>query len=658
MRVLFLLPLLAFLFACASGPSAGDENQKKASDKKTAKQDLLYNFSPSISDFSPPFTFKNQPAWLHGNPEDGSVNGYPPQVGTTEGVTILDANENIVSFFDIEVVGDPLTEYAWHLQNRGQKTFSMHSGKQGEDMHIVDAIRMGITGKNARIALSDDGLELLHEDLAENIIQGASRNYRKATPYGGDPTPLLSEDGHGTAVAGLIGAKGWNGHGARGVAPDAKLMGFNFLASDVDYKDSILLNQVTPREGSDFDILNQSWGSAPPQDCKLPVEYHIESAEYVAQLKSLALRGRQGKGAVVVKAAGNEFYNCPEFTSAGALKFWTTYPMNASGDCSYPYMVCVGALDSNGVKASYSSTGSSMWVSGLGGESGFDHSVNAIYRKLENIYRLYDPALISTDLTSCSRGFSPGNGNSFDSQNTDLNPGCNYTSTMSGTSGATPTVSGVVALMMEANPNLTWRDVKYILAKTATQVDVNISDQTRPWDPPGYIYEPKWITNAAGFKFHNWYGFGRVDALEAIKLAKNYSQNLGNMIETTDSAGNWIHMSENLYLNIPDFNSLGVSSSLNVAEDLVVETVQVKIKIDHPFAGDIGIELISPAGTKSVLMNVNNALTEDGLDDIILLSNAFYGERTAGNWTVHIVDGMGDVVGKLIHWGINFTCHL
>ena len=62
-------------------------------------------------------------------------------------------------------------------------------------------------------------------------------------------------------------------------------------------------------------------------------------------------------------------------------------------------------------------------------------------------------------------------GNEFNSCDVAENKDGNYTNSMNGTSSATPVTSGSIALILEANPKLTWRDVKYILAKTATMVD-------------------------------------------------------------------------------------------------------------------------------------------------------------------------------------------
>ena len=75
---------------------------------------------------------------------------------------------------------------------------------------------------------------------------------------------------------------------------------------------------------------------------------------------------------------------------------------------------------------------------------------------------------------------------------------------------------------MHANNNLTGRDVKYILAKTAEKVHSTVSGI---W-LGGIQAELSWTTNAASFNFHNWYGFGRVDVDAAVTMAESYTSHL------------------------------------------------------------------------------------------------------------------------------------
>ena len=86
-----------------------------------------------------------------------------------------------------------------------------------------------------------------------------------------------------------------------------------------------------------------------------------------------------------------------------------------------------------------------------------------------------------------------------------------YRNSFGGTSAATPIVSGVAALVRSANTNLTWRDVKLILAASARQND---SDNTG-WEDGALKYGP----DTARYHFSHEYGFGVVDAKAAVDLA-------------------------------------------------------------------------------------------------------------------------------------------
>src|SRR5207247_8031784 len=109
------------------------------------------------------------------------------------------------------------------------------------------------------------------------------------------------------------------------------------------------------------------------------------------------------------------------------------------------------------------------------------------------------PAMITTDQSGCTKGFSTttvNNGSSFDNGGAP-NASCNYTNGMNGTSSATPVTVGVIALLLEANPALTWRDVKHILASTARQIDAARPPVSVTLSNGSYVAEPGWTTNAA-----------------------------------------------------------------------------------------------------------------------------------------------------------------
>ena len=101
---------------------------------------------------------------------------------------------------------------------------------------------------------------------------------------------------------------------------------------------------------------------------------------------------------------------------------------------------------------------------------------------------------------------APSNGNANGITTTDLTGSGGYsatncTSTFGGTSSASPLTAGVVALMLDANPNLTWRDVQHILVNTSDRTDTGNTN---------------WRKNASGRWISEYYGFGRVETLSGF----------------------------------------------------------------------------------------------------------------------------------------------
>jgi subtilisin family serine protease/subtilisin-like proprotein convertase family protein len=565
-------------------------------------------------------------------------------------------------------VVDPLASQQWHLLNSGQAAFADVSGTPGMDIDVDPVFQMGYTGAGVTVAVVDTGLEIAHEDLSANVIVSGSWNFNTRTS---DPTNTIETDGdHGTSVAGLI-AMARNGIGGIGVAPRARLKGFNLLSAvnplETQFLDSIGASSSAPNS-SDVAVFNQSFGIS--MTSPIPIDPSDETQYAAATVGPGALRG--GKGAVYVKAAGNGFSiagvpTVPLSKCTGRAVNCvicgtplTCENANFDPDNTLPYQIVVGAMNANGIKASYSTAGSAIWVSAPGGEFGENHAISG------DTGVGVEPAMITTDQSGCTVGFarSGSNTSSFDEgiapSGDAFNPQCNYTNSMNGTSSATPVTSGVVALMLEANPALTWRDVKHILASTARKIDAaggivtvtNLAGGT-------YSAEPGWTDNhaPAPFHYHNWYGFGLVDAAAAVNMAKTYSVDLGTFTNT-----GFISSAPLLHLLIPNLSATGTSSTLNVPGTVqFVEAVQIRVSVTHPDVGELGIELTSPAGTRSVLKNITDGYFDSpNLTDQIFLSNAFYGENPAGNWTIKVVDGFdihaGDT-GMLTRWAIRVYGH-
>lgn len=516
------------------------------------------------------------------------------------------------------LVFDPLSSQAWHLENTGQDSYSEGFAVEGEDHKIKKAHELGFTGKGIRIAISDDGVQINHPDLEPNQLVNEHRNYNAAYPFKGKPVPEdIYKDSHGTAVTGLVSAVKGNTEGSYGVAPDSLFAGFNFLSGDKSYE--TFLHQF----GGSFNIFNYSYGM---REDVITNSYKDDVA--------VALKQGVKRGSIYVKAAGNGFYLPSE-------EVWSN--ANFEAEQTLPYFILVGAVNSRGVRASYSSPGSNLWISGAGGEQG-----------------TISPAMITTDLTGCTYGYAHKSWGltAFDKGFDEANPHCDYTNTMNGTSSAAPVISGIIALMLEANPNLTWRDVKHILAKTADRVDYSELDNDLSHPHPslnlsGHTYDKKWIKNHAGNYFSNWYGFGRANALQAVLMASTYNFPLGTYIEETFSSANFSQP-------IPN-NATGVTDIINVSSGISkIESVQLTVKLEHNAVGDLGIELTSPRGTTSKLFLINSGGEVWPIDPnptINLLSNAFYEENPQGNWIIKIIDGHPDETGNFKNWSIQINGH-
>ncbi len=539
-----------------------------------------------------------------------------------------------------------LFSHQWHLKNTGQSAFASGTGTAGEDINQEAAFSSGLTGAGVIVAVVDSGLEIAHADLSANVVSGQSWDFANLD---NDPTNAATDGDHGTSVAGLIAALD-NSIGGRGVAPSASLKGFNFLASNQltsEHIDALGGSSADPHS-ADVHIFNLSYGSENTDDAAI-------SSTFEAHLVSMVNTLRSGKGAIFVKAAGNGFetlgestYNCRYANTAGL----SCQNANMDPTSATPWVINVGALDAGGARSSYSTAGSAIWISAPGGEYGYDEAV-----KPGLVDKAYEPAMLTTDQSGCTRGYANTTvsttepENSFENNANGLNENCNFTATFNGTSSAAPVVSGGIALILEANPDLTWRDVKHILAATARQVDTTQDGVTVALGDGDYQANLGWVTNSAGYKFHNWYGFGAMDVDAAVTMARSYTSALGTLTSTDTSA-------DSLSLSIPDNDKDGVTNVLEISGNLTIESVQVKISVIHGWTGDVGVELLSPDGTNSILFNVGNGFySSNNFAEMAMLSNAFYGESSAGNWTLKVVDGDYQMSGTLTGWQLTIYGH-
>ncbi len=579
-------------------------------------------------------------------------------------------------------LNDPLFSHQWALQNTGQAalTKSGFGGIANEDSQVFETATisaedyaLGVYGRGVTIGILDDGLDIAHADLLENMLVGGSYDFKTQSA---SPAAASITGEHGTSVAGLAAARGGNGTGIWGMAPLAKLQGFNLLTSgEFDVEKASLgdasARQIYPGLRSDLtQVFNKSYGENPD----IVPEPGSNSAMLVSEVLDIMRvqteTARQGLGAIYVKAGGNEFKGGTVFSSnwcreAIAVGI-TCYNVNQETENNTPYQMVVGAFNALGRRSSYSNTGSSLWIAAPGGELGEQH-----------------PALVSTDQTGCGLGLSrssglvePNIGFNLGEANTG-NENCDYYSAFNGSSAAAPLVSGAAALLLEAYPEASWRDIKHFLAVTARQLQPDLKPITRFINGQTVTIEQGWVTNAAGIAFSNAFGFGGLSVVEAVKLAQQWQASNQSLptLKTVQTLKQPLTQNN----EIANFDAAGLQRTVTIADSLIAETAVVTVTIkglvaqtlsgndNHKIdASDYLIELISPAGTKSIVLTPLNAYrTSYDMIELPLATHAFYGENTAGTWTLKVTDvdqnpqnriqHVGE--GKLTEWSLRLYGH-
>jgi len=480
---------------------------------------------------------------------------------------------------------DPLFPLQWHLQNTGQS-----GGTPGVDLNVVK-VWADYDGSGVVVGVVDTGVEPLHPDLAANVDSSLGYDYFRPDNPG---TPISANENHGVAVAGLIAAEAGNGVGGTGAAPGATLapihLTLDTLPEGVSEED--VLNEIPAAftyAASHFDVMNNSWGE---WGYGVPVPGLAEAMEDAAQ------NGRGGLGTVMVFASGNERGDGGD--------------ANTSQITNSPYSIAVAAVDHNGNPASYSSPGTDVLVAAP--------SVTKI-----------DGERIGNIVTTDRMG--------YEGYNAAASPEGDACYDFGGTSASAPEVSGVVALMLEANPELGYRDVQDILALTARDAvpdgDSAVNGAT-DW-------------NGGGMHVSRDMGFGLVDALAAVRLSETWEEQntYANLVTASGSA--------TVGQAIPDGQGYA-ASSIEIEDDIDIERVQVLIDIDHALASDLTVTLVAPSGTESPLLD--QAWPDSGQawpDEMSLTSTFHLGESSQGTWTLYVADAEGnDVTGTLNSWEIEF----
>ena len=365
--------------------------------------------------------------------------------------------------YEFFYVNDTYFPDQWALNNTGQ-----FWGTSGIDINYCAARQITTGNSNVVVAVVDEGVELNHPDL--------TNMYALSYDAENDTFPSIVLGSHGTACAGIIGAAANNGIGVAGIAPDCPIMSISVDVTAPNSTPKIAASFRFARD-SGASVISNSWGGGVLSNT---MENAIDSAYTY---------GRNGNGCVIVFATGN-----------------------GNDSVSYPAtndkVIAVGAISHCGERFSPTS------CDGYPGGSNFGSWLDVVA----------PGTLIATTDRLGNNGYNNGQTNNVPSQigmpvisdYTNLN----YTLAFGKTSAAAPHVSGVAALMLSVNPNLTAAQVAHIIKGTAQKIG-------------GYTY--LYHANHLNGRWNIEMGHGLVDAAAAVTVAAASTHDLYIRDSSTDA---------------------------------------------------------------------------------------------------------------------------
>ncbi|KAK6182018.1 hypothetical protein SNE40_009787 [Patella caerulea] len=436
-------------------------------------------------------------------------------------------------------------------------------GTPGLDLNVLEAWEAGYTGKGVTTAIMDDGIDYLHEDLRHNYNADASYDFSSDDPY---PYPRYTDtwfNSHGTRCAGEVSAARDNNVCGVGVAYGSKVAGLRMLDQPF-MTDLIEANAMGHKPGM-IDIYSASWG--PTDDGKtVDGPRNLTMRAIVNGVNS----GRNGLGNIYVWASGdggpNDDCNCDGY----AASMWTISINSATND---------------------------------GQTAGYDESCSS--------------TLAST--------FSNGKSSSRDAgvATTDLYNNC--TASHSGTSAAAPEAAGVFALALEANRNLTWRDMQHLTVLTSKKNSLHDSNNIH-----------KWKLNGAHLEFNHLFGYGVLDAAAIVDLASNWRGLPERFHCTAGTVGEerTFNFDKSLRMTIDTTACSGGENEVNF-----LEHVQSFITLRSSFRGCVTLYLTSPMNTTSMILSQRpkDDDSKNGFTRWPFMTTHTWAEIPRGRWAMEVV---------------------
>ncbi|XP_062357667.1 furin isoform X2 [Cinclus cinclus] len=382
---------------------------------------------------------------------------------------------------------------------------------------------------------------------------GASFDVNDQDP---DPQPRytqMNDNRHGTRCAGEVAAVANNGICGVGVAYNARIGGVRMLDGEVT--DAVEAHSLGLNPNH-IHIYSASWG---PEDDGKTVDGPARLAEE-AFFRGVS-QGRGGLGSIFVWASGNggrehDSCNCDGYTNS-------IYTLSISSTTQY---------------------GNVPW---------------------------YSEACSSTLATT----YSSGNQNEKQIVTTDLRQKC--TELHTGTSASAPLAAGIIALALEANKNLTWRDMQHLVVQTSKPAHLNAND---------------WVTNGVGRKVSHSYGYGLLDAGAMVSLAKNWTTVGPQRKCVIDILAEPRDIGKRLEVRRKVDACLGKANYISR-----LEHAQARLTLSYNRRGDLAIHLVSPMGTRSTLLAARpHDFSADGFNDWAFMTTHSWDEDPSGEWVLEI----------------------
>lgn len=539
-----------------------------------------------------------------------------------------------VKKYEIQLPLDPLYNRQWHLHQRSNDPeFDPRSSSNVEEAwQLLD----GFGSSDVVVGITDDGCLLSHPDFdSGNKFSdwGYFQGSRLVVSNDFDARPEnMYQPGanHGTSVAGVIAGE-IDATLTVGAAPGCRLLPIKWESNGpfLSISESKLMTAI--RYLSDkADIMSNSWGSTPISEW---------SSQLLNLVRTQAISGgRRGNGLLFMWASGNE--NVPinhlsdiplpftpgwEFRPDGS-RIWIgveTTRRFSNNLVGIPGVMHIAALASNAQRSHYSNfgTGIDVTASSSNGHAYFRMSVEGL-------------GIVTTT------GQAGG-----------------ATGDFGGTSSATPLVAGIAALVISANPSLSALEIISLLRQSASkELDFTPYPRTPPtsfdpdtsWDiSPAPPFDNGQFTDIGSDDgtWSPWFGYGKVDAVQAVAQALQASPPRSNTSFEKISTPQF---------DIPDNDTTGISDTINCPNTGRLQSIRISVDLTHTYRGDLILRLQAPSGKTAILHNraggsANNIQTTYTIANAPTLSTLI-GEEVNGNWIFQVFDLAAQDLGRLHEW--------